>query len=122
MSGTVTPQEQTLAPADAAAAIFRDWQLTGIASIVALKAALQDFDQCALKHTASNMVFSMAIGARLMVISDVPGREEDRIGLPLVGAAGQLFDRMLASIGLTRADVYITSFAVASAGKPYTDQ
>ena len=44
-----------------------------------------------------------------MVISDVPGREEDRIGLPLVGAAGQLFDRMLASIGLTRADVYITS-------------
>ena len=43
-----------------------------------------------------------------MVISDVPGREEDRIGLPLVGAAGQLFDRMLASIRLTRR-CYITS-------------
>ena len=111
VSGTVTSQEQTLAPADAPSPPSSGTgQLTGIASIAALKAALQDFDQCALKHTASNMVFSDGNeGARLMVISDVPGREEDRIGLPLVGAAGQLFDRMLASIGLTRADVYITS-------------
>ena len=47
--------------------------------------------------------------ARLMVIGEVPGRDEDRIGLPLVGAAGQLFDRMLASIGLSRADAYVTT-------------
>ena len=54
------------------------------------------------------MVFSDGNpGARLMIIGDVPGREEDRVGLPLVGTAGQLFDRMLASISLTRADVYI---------------
>jgi len=104
VSGTVTPQEETPPPSSGTG------QFTEIASIAALKAALQDFDQCALKHTASNMVFSDGNeGARLMVISDVPGREEDRIGLPLVGAAGQLFDHMLASIGLTRADVYITS-------------
>ena len=111
VSGTITPQEQTPAPADVPPPPSSGTgQLTGIASIAALKAALQDFDQCALKHTASNMVFSDGNeGARLMVISDVPGREEDRIGLPLVGAAGQLFDHMLASIGLTRADVYITS-------------
>ena len=84
--------------------------LAEIPSIEALKKALLGFDQCALKHTASNIVFCDGNpGARLMVVSDVPGREEDRVGLPLVGAAGQLFDRMLASIGLTRADVYITS-------------
>ena len=103
VSGTVTPDE---APPPSSGSGL----LTGIASIAALKEALKEFGQCALKHTASNMVFSDGNeGARLMVISDVPGREEDRIGLPLVGVAGQLFDRMLASIGLTRADVYITS-------------
>ena len=47
--------------------------------------------------------------ARLMVIGEVPGRDEDRIGLPFVAAAGQLFDRMLASIGLSRADAYVTT-------------
>lgn len=111
VSGTVTPQEQTPALDKASPPPSSGTgQLTAIASIAALKGALQDFDQCALKYTASNMVFSDGNeGARLMVISDVPGREEDRIGLPLIGAAGQLFDRMLASIGLSRADVYITS-------------
>ena len=109
-SGTVTSQEQMPMPYGVPPPSSGTGQLTGITSIAALKDALHDFDQCALKHTASNMVFSDGNeGARLMVISDVPGREEDRIGLPLVGAAGQLFDRMLASIGLTRADVYITS-------------
>ncbi len=111
VSGTVAPLGETPAPTEAPLRPSSGTgQLTGITSIVALKEALRDFDQCALKHTASNMVFSDGNeGARLMVISDVPGREEDRIGLPLVGAAGQLFDRMLSSIGLTRADVYITS-------------
>jgi DNA polymerase len=85
-----------------------DDSLSEITSLDALKAALGDLDSCALKHTASNMVFSDGNpGARLMIIGDVPGREEDRVGLPLVGTAGQLFDRMLASISLTRADVYI---------------
>ena len=60
------------------------------------------------RNTAANMVFADGnAGARLMVIGDVPGRDEDRVGLPLVGPEGQLFDRMLASIGLSRADCYI---------------
>ena len=61
--------------------------LAEIPSIEALKKALLGFDQCALKHTASNIVFCDGNpGARLMVVSDVPGREEDRVGLPLVWA------------------------------------
>ena len=79
-----------------------------IASLDALREALAGLDGCALRHTASNMIFADGNpGARLMVIGDVPGRDEDRVGLPLVGSDGQLLDRMLASIGLSRADIYI---------------
>jgi len=85
-------------------------ELAGIASLEELRTALESFEGCALKHTASNMIFADGNpAARLMVIGEVPGRDEDRIGLPLVGGAGQLFDRMLASIGLSRADAYITT-------------
>ena len=85
-------------------------ELAGIASLEELRTALEAFEGCALKHTASNMIFADGNpAARLMVIGEVPGRDEDRIGLPLVGGAGQLFDRMLASIGLSRADAYATT-------------
>lgn len=82
--------------------------LAGITDLGALRAALEILDGCALRHTASNMIFADGNpGARLMVIGDVPGRDEDRVGLPLVGTDGQLFDRMLTSIGLSRADIYL---------------
>ena len=85
-------------------------ELAGIASLEKLRTALETFEGCALKQTASNMIFADGNpAARLMVIGEVPGRDEDRIGLPLVGAAGQLFDKMLASIGLSRADAYVTT-------------
>ena len=85
-------------------------ELAGIASLEELCTALESFEGCALKHTASNMIFADGNpAARLMVIGEEPGRDEDRIGLPLVGGAGQLFDRMLASIGLSRADAYATT-------------
>ena len=84
--------------------------LVAISSLDDLRAALTNYDDCALKNTASNMIFADGNpAARLMVIGEVPGRDEDRVGLPLVGSAGQLFDRMLASIGLSRADIYVTT-------------
>ena len=84
--------------------------LAAISSLDDLRAALATYDDCALKNTASNMIFADGNpAARLMVIGEVPGRDEDRGGLPLVGSAGQLFDRMLASIGLSRADIYVTT-------------
>lgn len=84
--------------------------LTGISSLDALRAAMAAYEGCALKNTASNMIFADGNpAARLMVIGEVPGRDEDRVGLPLVGSAGQLFDRMLNTIGLSRADIYITT-------------
>ena len=57
------------------------------------------------------MVFSDGVpGARVMIIGEAPGRDEDREGRPFVGRAGQLLDRMLAAIDLSRASsVYITN-------------
>ena len=44
-----------------------------------------------------------------MIIGEVPGRDEDRMGVPFVGFAGQLLDKMLASIGLDRVSTYLTN-------------
>ncbi len=80
----------------------------------ALRAAMERFEHCDLKRGARNMVFSDGIpGARVMIVGEAPGRDEDREGRPFVGRAGQLLDRMLAAIdmGRDRADapVYITN-------------
>ena len=66
------------------------------ADLAALRAAIGGFDGCALKQGARNLVFADGDpAARLMVIGEAPGREEDREGLPFVGRSGQLLDRML---------------------------
>lgn len=79
-------------------------------SLDELREALAAFDGCALKFTAKNLVFSDGNPeARIMLIGEAPGRDEDIQGLPFVGAAGQLLDRMLASIGLDRTQVYIAN-------------
>ena len=76
----------------------------------ALRAALERFDGCGLKATATQLVFADgAPGARVMFIGEAPGGDEDRIGRPFVGRAGQLLDRMLAAIGLDRTKVYIAN-------------
>lgn len=73
-----------------------------------LKQALTTFEGCPLRYTAKNLVFADGNPqARLMMIGEAPGRDEDLRGLPFVGRAGQLLDRMLASIGLDRSSVYI---------------
>jgi DNA polymerase len=72
--------------------------------LAALRAALDGFEGCAgLRQGARNLVFADGDPrARLMVIGEAPGREEDREGLPFVGRSGRLLDRMLAAIGLSR--------------------
>jgi uracil-DNA glycosylase family 4 len=75
-----------------------------------LKTRLQRFEGCALKATAKNLCFYRGSPrARLMIIGEAPGREEDLEGKPFVGRAGKLLDRMLAAIGLTENDVHITN-------------
>ena len=84
--------------------------LAGITSLADLQSGLAKLDDCPLKHTASNLCFADGNpGARLMIIGEAPGRDEDRMGVPFVGADGQLLDKMMASIGLDRASVYLTN-------------
>jgi uracil-DNA glycosylase len=76
----------------------------------ALRSAMADFDGCALKRTATQLVFADGVpGSKVMFVGEAPGGDEDRIGRPFVGRAGQLLDRMLGAIGLDRGHVYIAN-------------
>ena len=82
----------------------------GAESVAALAALVAGFDGCPLKRTATNTVFIDGNpAAPVMIIGEAPGADEDRIGRPFVGRAGQLLDRMLAAIGLDRSGVLITN-------------
>jgi uracil-DNA glycosylase family 4 len=92
-----TPAERALAAAGAAG------------TVAALRAAIAAFDGCALKDTASNLVFAAGnIDAGLLIVGEPPGSEEDRSGAPFAGREGALLDAMLASIGLTRTALLLT--------------
>jgi len=79
-------------------------------SLSELKEAIARFEGLTLKSTATNLVFADGNPeAPLMLIGEAPGAEEDRRGLPFVGASGQLLDRMLAAIGRDRSNTYITN-------------
>lgn len=80
-------------------------------TIDALRAALERFDGCALRRTATHLVFADGTaGAPLMVVGEAPGADEDRVGRPFVGVSGQLLDRMLAAIGHERnSNVFISN-------------
>lgn len=78
--------------------------LAGAAGTVSeLRAAVEKFDGCALKGTARNTVFSDgADDAPVLIIGEAPGKDEDEQAKPFVGRSGQLLDRMLSQIGLSR--------------------
>lgn len=95
------PDEATMAARDAA---------KRAATLEELRAVLDKFDGCALKATATQLVFADGNPqARLMFVGEAPGRDEDIEGLPFVGRSGKLLDRMLAAIGLDRRSVYIAN-------------
>ena len=95
------PDEATMAARDAA---------KRAATLDELRAVLDRFEGCALKATATQLVFADGNPqARLMFVGEAPGRDEDIEGLPFVGRSGKLLDRMLAAIGLDRTSVYITN-------------
>jgi uracil-DNA glycosylase family 4 len=96
-------------PPDAAVMAARE-AARNAASLDELRTILDRFDGCALKSSASRLVFADGTpGARLMFVGEAPGAEEDRQGLPFVGRSGQLLDRMLHAIGLERKAVYIAN-------------
>jgi len=105
-SGRLSP---SLPPPDAAAAEARE-AARQAQSLEELRAMLEAFEGCGLKATATQLVFADGNPeARLMLVGEAPGRDEDLEGRPFVGLSGQHLDRMLAAIGLDRTSVYIAN-------------
>jgi uracil-DNA glycosylase family 4 len=107
----VSPIEPAGAPPapDIAAVAARE-AAKSAASLEELRAILERFDGCALKTTATQLVFADGNPqAHIMFVGEAPGRDEDLAGLPFVGRSGKLLDRMLAAIGLDRTMAYIAN-------------
>ncbi|MFZ3328043.1 MAG: uracil-DNA glycosylase, partial [Methylocella sp.] len=100
--GTALPPEAIAASA---------WEQAAAAqSLDDLRERLSRFEGCGLKATATRLVFGDGNpSAKIMFVGEAPGADEDREGVPFVGRAGQLLDKMLASIGLDRGKVYIAN-------------
>lgn len=122
-SGAATPRARSsperievdrIAPAappspDAAVMAARE-AARSAATLTELRSILEAFDGCILKLSARRLVFADGNPqARLMLVGEAPGQEEDIEGLPFVGRSGQLLDRMLAAIGIDRSRAYIAN-------------
>jgi len=85
-------------------------KLDEIYTIDELESYFDYYDKCSLKKNANNTVFADGNpNSQIMLIGEAPGAEEDKQGIPFVGAAGELLNKMLLSINLTRNSVYITN-------------
>lgn len=111
---TLSPEQRAAAEADHAVDAAKV-AAASASTLDALREAMARFDLCELKKGARNLVFADGVaGARVMVLGEAPGREEDMEGKPFVGPAGVLLDRMFAAIGLSRqaedkaAGLYVT--------------
>lgn len=106
----VTAQINPAAPQNSAAGDSATLAKTAM-TLDELAAALESFEGCGLKKTAKSTVFSDGVSsARIMLVGEAPGQDEDRTGKPFVGRSGQLLDAMMATIGLSRADnLYIAN-------------
>jgi len=83
---------------------------TKLQKLKKLKKSMQLIENCELKKNATNLVFGDGnISAKIMIIGEGPGAQEDVEGKPFVGPAGKLLDKMLESIHLNRTKVYISN-------------
>ena len=107
-SRRVMREPTTALPAEAIEAA-RD-QAAAAQDLADLREKLSRFEGCGLKATATRLVFGDGNpNADIMFIGEAPGADEDREGVPFVGRAGQLLDKMLVSIRLDRGKVYIAN-------------
>jgi uracil-DNA glycosylase len=103
------PRSETAVAPEAAINSAREAARTA-PTLEALRVLLENFGGCALKHTATRLVFADGNPqARIMFVGEAPGRDEDIEGLPFVGRSGKLLDRMIEAIGLDRSKAYIAN-------------
>jgi uracil-DNA glycosylase len=107
---TTPARRGEIAPAPEAAISSARQAARTAPTLQALRALLENFEGCALKFTATRLVFADGNPeARVMFVGEAPGRDEDIAGLPFVGRSGKLLDRMVAAIGLDRTSAYIAN-------------
>jgi len=100
---------KALATPDAAIMAAREAARTA-ANLDELRKLLESFEGCALRNTATQLVFADGNPeGRVMIVGEAPGHEEDISGRPFVGRSGKLLDRMIEAIGLDRGKVYIAN-------------
>ena len=88
----------------------RHIQKDKVKNLQILRDRINDIKDCKLKENATNLVFSDGNpNSKIMIIGEGPGANEDKEGFPFVGRAGQLLDKMLLAINLSRKNVYITN-------------
>ena len=81
-----------------------------IGSLLALETDSRGCPACKLSRSRTQVVFADGDpAARLLIVGEAPGGDEDRLGRPFVGRAGQLLDQILAAVGIARRDTYITN-------------
>jgi uracil-DNA glycosylase len=109
MERSPSAQPSLAVPSEAAVMAAREAAATAD-TLEALRATLATFEGCNLRHTATNLVFADGNPeARVMLVGEAPGMEEDLQGLPFVGRSGRLLDLMLKAIGLDRTSAYIAN-------------
>ena len=83
---------------------------TKLQKLQKLKNKIYNIKNCKLKKNATNLVFGDGnTNAKIMIIGEGPGAQEDEVGIPFVGRAGKLLDKMLDAIQLDRSKVYISN-------------
>jgi uracil-DNA glycosylase len=102
---------QAVAPPSPDAAIMAAREAAkSAATLDELRAILSSFQGCALRMTATQLVFADGNpNSRVMFVGEAPGRDEDIEGLPFVGRSGKLLDLMMAAVGLNRSCAYIAN-------------
>jgi DNA polymerase len=109
-SRTAVQQPPRSSPGSGDAALESTSAADSAQTLEELRTTLAAFEGCALKRTATNLVFADGNpAASVMIIGEAPGADEDRLGLPFVGVSGKLLDRMLGFIDLDRTSAYITN-------------
>ncbi len=109
MPAPVVPRSEIAPAPDVAITSARELAPTA-ATLTELRALLETFDGCALKATATQLVFADGNPeAKIMFIGEAPGRDEDLAGRPFVGRSGKLLDLMIGAIGLDRTSAYIAN-------------
>jgi len=104
------PATTLLAQENSAACINAKEKCSQANSLSELRSIVENFEGCSLKFSANSTVFGVGNErAKVMLIGEAPGADEDRIGKPFVGRSGQLLDKMLKAVGISREDCYVTN-------------